>query len=278
VWCDDSCVSADARRACSSRVTDKVACPVRGSCLHDGTTYIHGAGFMSADGCNRCTCWDGLVACTEKLCLGCESVLCMEGTTCVMDGGHPVCVKNAPMPDDPCMSVKCAGRCVANNDGTVSCIPISTCEYNGQIFKSGDSFSAGDGCNHCSCTEGRVLCTMQACLALCNYDGVIHYQGESFPSSDGCNTCSCSSGHVICTDRACIKECTTDTECGSGYCHKDSCLAADVGTCSDIAFACTMIYDPVCGCDRQTYGNSCVASAHGVNIVSAGACDITTKV
>lgn len=36
--------------------------------------------------------------------------------------------------------------------------------------------------------------------------------------------------------------------------------------------ACLMIYDPVCGCDGKTYGNSCVAGISGVKSFTPGEC------
>jgi len=69
----------------------------------------------------------------------------------------------------------------------------------------------------------------------------------------------------------------TGIYCPDGYycqLEEGQCLTQmdAAGTCQIRPQMCTRDYSPVCGCDGQTYSNSCSAATAGVSIAGSGEC------
>lgn len=67
--------------------------------------------------------------------------------------------------------------------------------------------------------------------------------------------------------------CAADTECTDGlFCDFKVGQCGDIGDCAVFPASCEPVFDPVCGCDRTTYMNACMAAASGVSVNFAGSC------
>ncbi|MEM1415282.1 MAG: hypothetical protein AAGH15_10290 [Myxococcota bacterium] len=74
----------------------------------------------------------------------------------------------------------------------------------------------------------------------------------------------------------CERGCGSGPACGSRrYCDypRDSCgVSGEEGSCERRPDACDDIFEPVCGCDGNTYSNRCEAHAAGQDVAGTGAC------
>ena len=68
--------------------------------------------------------------------------------------------------------------------------------------------------------------------------------------------------------------CVDNSTCNAGdYCEKGTGNCNGVGTCVTPTKICPQFVNPVCGCDKKTYNNSCYAHKGLTSVAYAGACE-----
>jgi hypothetical protein len=100
------------------------------------------------------------------------------------------------------------GQCVDSYDGEGP----ASCKVNGQVYPSGSTGFPGPlDCNTCSCADGELTCTEEACPSACPPDSVPGSQCAECGPSDGCEV----------VEYTCLKVCS-DT-CDVGDCFDGLC-------------------------------------------------------
>jgi len=143
----------------------------------------------------------------------------------------------------------------------------------------------------CSDTDGGI-----------NYyeQGTVLYDGESKtdscvdctgvcpPNDQNCVTCGtvveyyCDNDDIgsqtyvcpnSCLDGACLISCYNNNQCSDDeFCELTHC-AAETGQCIGVPDACPHDFDPVCGCDGNTYDNDCLRLKEKISKNHDGACE-----
>ena len=141
------------------------------------------------------------------------------------------------------------------------------------------SVAVGDGGEHEPFvpppTEGPGPCAPDNCPdGCCEGDICVVWSAITCGGAgQACVNCKADGLADSCVDGAC--ECiATGSLCEPDqFCAKPAGDCDGEGTCAIRPEVCTQQWDPVCGCDEETYGNACEAAASGQNVASAGECN-----
>ena len=126
---------------------------------------------------------------------------------------------------------------------------VGTCE-----LPNGNDLCGGHGKGNCWCDEACV--DYGDCCA-----DAADVCGLDVPPPAG-EACGGLAGLTGADGQTCMFE--EDAFCG---------FADALGTCVDTPEFCIELFAPVCGCDGQTYSNSCFALAAGTSVASQGECE-----
>jgi hypothetical protein len=211
---------------------------------------------------------------------------CPRGTFCETEEGSCDAVGECVVRPEACVALfdpvcGCDGQTYSN-----ACMAATVGVSVDYVGECGDEPVGGEGCesnedcgrgSYCSKEQGacdgvgECVDLPQACTRefrpVCGCDGVTY--------SNAC--VAASQGATIdyigeCEDLA-EEGCETNRDCDAvSYCAKDGGDCDGVGECRARPQICPFNFDPVCGCDGQTYANACAAAAQGVNVAARGDC------
>jgi hypothetical protein len=212
-------------------------------------------------------------------CGGIAGLPCPEGQVCVFpigacfpdasgtcrpqpaecpEGGRPVCGCDGVSYRNACEAQQagvviahrgaCQGQCFEQQD----CAPDDCC-----IYPAGECGGLGE------CQPKPDFCPL-VIDPVCGCDGQT-YSNACFAHMD------CES---VAHEGECVQgACTSNADCpDTEYCNFPGGTCGPTGQCEARPEVCIQVFDPVCGCDGQTYSNACVAASAGVSVAHEGEC------
>ena len=209
-------------------------------------------------------------------CCLCWVAIAVIGVTPASAGGAKVCLCHVP-PGDPA------------DEHTICVGPPAVRAHlgHGDFLGAGPVVCGGDA--GYTCTAGQ-FCKREPGLCSADDKGVGTKEPSTCPGTSA-PVCGCDGTTY---DNACLADaagvsvqhagaCETQAACGGTagatcaadqFCKRDegACAADAQGVCTGLPVTCPSALAPVCGCDGQTYSNSCFADVAGVAVQHDGPC------